>query len=542
MKFSLPLLLAMSLVATSAFAQDADAPWPMVHHDRYNTGKASVGPSTYALPWIGAMILGSGVCGSPPSLGANGVGWISKWVNKSVYAFDWKTYAILGAYVPPAPQFCLSTPAIYNDQRIISLDNGSNNKIFAINPATMFHYWARAIGTTNGSDYERASPILGPDGDVVIGDNDGKLYRLDSITGTARWTASLSGISRQVCFTRDDQYVVVPNGNKISLLRYSDAQVIWSKDLGAQAAAPSTTASGLIVVGATNGTVTCLDTDGAIKWTYQTFGGIYDSPAVDGDEVCVASEDQYVYRLRATDGAILWGMVTNGPVRAAPIIGHDGRIYVVNRFTSVYCLNPSNGQVIWSRLINDDTRASMSIAPDGTLFVPTTGDRGMVMLKQSRPVVSGKVNFDLPSTSLKFPLPTVITLNNRGSQTAITSIEVPLGPDGLFEIPFDIPYVTSGTGAQGLFDITIKPRSHLRARYLVTLNDNGESGLVLNAINGDVNQNNKINTDDYLLLSAAFDASRGDAGFSESADLNGDDYVGTDDYLILNDNFDMVGQ
>lgn len=515
----------------------------MLHRDRYNTGKAAVGPSSYGQPWVAAMITGNGVNGSPPSLGANGVGWFGKWVNKSVYAFDWRTYAILGTYTPPAPQFCLSTPAIYSDDRVISLDNGGTSKIFAINPATMFHYWAKPIGPNGGSDYERCSPILGPDGDTVIGDNNGKLYRYDSVTGDTRWVISLQGISRHVGFTRDDQYVIVPNGNFLTKIRYSDGQVEWSKNLGSQAGAPSTTSSGLIVAGSTSGVIYGVNLDGSTAWTYQTFGAVYDSPAIDGDRIYVGSDDQYVYRLRASDGAPLWGFVTTAGVRSSPIIGHDGRVYVANRSAAVYCLNPLNGSAIWSRFIEEDVRGSMSIAPDGTLFLPTTSAKGMVILKQQRPIISGQIILDIPSNSYKYPVSTTVTLHNRGSQTVLSSVEVLVGADGLFSAAVDVPFSLSGLSSQGLFDVTVKPNGHLRGRFAVSISDGEEAGLLLNLpLNGDINNDNDISSDDYLVLSEAFDTAQEDPGFSAPADLNGDGYVGTDDYLILNANFDRAGQ
>jgi len=60
-------------------------------------------------------------------------------------------------------------------------------------------------------------------------------------------------------------------------------------------------------------------------------------------------------------------------------------------------------------------------------------------------------------------------------------------------------------------------------------------------INGDINGDNYIGTNDYLRLNSSFDRSMGESGFDTDADLNGDSYVGTDDYLILNQNFDLSG-
>lgn len=59
--------------------------------------------------------------------------------------------------------------------------------------------------------------------------------------------------------------------------------------------------------------------------------------------------------------------------------------------------------------------------------------------------------------------------------------------------------------------------------------------------NGDCDSSNAITTDDYLILSGAFDTFVGDPGYDPKADLDGDETVTTDDYLILNANFDEYG-
>lgn len=61
-------------------------------------------------------------------------------------------------------------------------------------------------------------------------------------------------------------------------------------------------------------------------------------------------------------------------------------------------------------------------------------------------------------------------------------------------------------------------------------------------LNGDCDDNNIINTDDYLILSDSFDTSEGDDGFDPRADLDGNGLINTDDYLILSTNFDLNGE
>ncbi len=69
----------------------------------------------------------------------------------------------------------------------------------------------------------------------------------------------------------------------------------------------------------------------------------------------------------------------------------------------------------------------------------------------------------------------------------------------------------------------------------------GQSSLSYALLNGDCDGNDFVNTDDYLILNAAFDSSEEDANYDVRADLDLSGFVGTDDYLLLNANFDLSG-
>ena len=61
-------------------------------------------------------------------------------------------------------------------------------------------------------------------------------------------------------------------------------------------------------------------------------------------------------------------------------------------------------------------------------------------------------------------------------------------------------------------------------------------------INGNCKSDDQIiNTDDYLVLSGAFDTAEGTPEYVIGADLDKNGIVNTDDYLILSANFDTSG-
>lgn len=135
--------------------------------------------------------------------------------------------------------------------------------------------------------------------------------------------------------------------------------------------------------------------------------------------------------------------------------------------------------------------------------------------------------------------PQIITYEVRVPMvgTVIASGQVEASPEGQYEItmPSDA-FPQSLTvwlkGAHWLSKITDP--------FQLKLSDSEAPSLSL--INGDCDGDNVITTDDYLILSGAFDTMNGDPGFDPRADLDGDEFVSTDDYLILNAHFDEFGE
>ena len=114
-------------------------------------------------------------------------------------------------------------------------------------------------------------------------------------------------------------------------------------------------------------------TDGALKWRYQTEGTIYSSPAVaDDGTVYNGSADGYLYALNA-DGSLKWRYQTDGGINASPSIGADGSIYIGSWDNYFYALN-SDGTLKWRYQTDDNIFASAAIADDGTLYVGSWDD------------------------------------------------------------------------------------------------------------------------------------------------------------------------
>src|ERR1019366_6103963 len=86
-------------------------------------------------------------------------------------------------------------------------------------------------------------------------------------------------------------------------------------------------------------------------WSFQTGREIYSSPAVTGGIVYVGSDDNNLYALNATTGALVWKYLMGNIVYSSPAVA-NGIVYVGSGYpdSNLYALNARTGKVIWKYL------------------------------------------------------------------------------------------------------------------------------------------------------------------------------------------------
>ncbi|MBU1078597.1 MAG: VCBS repeat-containing protein, partial [Spirochaetes bacterium] len=136
---------------------------------------------------------------------------------------------------------------------------------------------------------------------------------------------------------------------------------------------PAIGPDGTIYIGASDGVLYAINSDGSIKWSYSTGGDIYSSPAIGKDgTVYVGSTDNKVYAV--SNGLLKWSFKTNNDFNSSPAIGTNGVIYIGNRNGYLYAL--TNGSIKWACNVNGPVNGSSpAISWDGTVYIGTTGDR-----------------------------------------------------------------------------------------------------------------------------------------------------------------------
>jgi outer membrane protein assembly factor BamB len=183
----------------------------------------------------------------------------------------------LWQFSPGGGQAFYSSPCVVNDSFLyIGNDNG---KIYAVNTQDGSQKWAFA---TQGM--VRSSPIqIG--GNVLVGSNDRNFYSVDSATGLLRWKVLVS-----------DQIVSSP-----------------------------AVANQYVYFGSFNGNMYKVDIiDGQIKWQRQSFGLIKASPTIYKGSVFIGSFDKNLYKLDTADGGEQWVRNIQGQMQASAIVDSIG--------------------------------------------------------------------------------------------------------------------------------------------------------------------------------------------------------------------------
>lgn len=216
-------------------------------------------------------------------------------------------------------------------------------------------------------------PVVGPDGTVYLGANNGILYALDPENGDIRWAFPTAFDTFAIYSTPyiDRQGIVyfgAKDGNVYALRTPRQgimAEVVWSFNLGTTIqTSPSFTPDGTLVIGADDwayyGITPPRDGTGPrIAWRFQTQGTLITSPAVDADgTVFVASMDGNVYALEPPKRAgepvtVRWKFSSGardaeGGFENAPAIDDGGTLYMGGNNGILYALDTKTGKVQWT--------------------------------------------------------------------------------------------------------------------------------------------------------------------------------------------------
>jgi parallel beta-helix repeat protein len=243
-------------------------------------------------------------------------------------------------------------------------------------PNTNQTLWSYATGS-----YVYSSPAVA-DGKVYVGSVDGRVYCLDSLTGTQIWNYTTGWYVYSSPAVVDGRVYVGSDDNRTYCLDASTGVQLWNYTTGGYIHSSPTVADGRVYIGSCDGKIYCLDAlTGALRWVQMTELEVRSSPAIAYDRVYVGSYDGRVYSLFASTGEFNWNYTTGGSVQSSPAVV-DGRVYVGSDDNKTYCLDAFTGTQIWNFTTNGYVSSSPAVAY-GRVYVGSDYDPNVYCLDAS---------------------------------------------------------------------------------------------------------------------------------------------------------------
>jgi outer membrane protein assembly factor BamB len=228
---------------------------------------------------------------------------------------------------------------------------------------------------------------IGPDGTLLVPNDNWRIYAIDRDAGTVRWsytmpeqTWSLPAVdpATGALYVGNNNLLPILGDNVFAIDAAGGA--LWSTStLGTIAASPLLTEDGKLVLGGFDGFVRALDAaDGSVLWSTGLRDHIYASPAELSTGVLIQpGADGTIWALDPQTGVPVWTFDTREPIRSSPAVDGNDRIYVGSGEGRLFVLE-ADGTLRYSiRLIDgdrNDLNSSPALGPDSVVIAGESGE------------------------------------------------------------------------------------------------------------------------------------------------------------------------
>jgi outer membrane protein assembly factor BamB len=231
-----------------------------------------------------------------------------------------------------------------------------------------------------------ASPVIGLDDTIYVGDLMGKFYAINPITGEPKWVYDTfnhelqrGGIYFSAAVASDGTIYFSAFGSYLYALT-TNGKLKWKYQIGGintGGSFPVIGSDGTIYLTNLNGDLFAINPDGTLKWRYNVPGAFsVSAPALGSDGTIYVSSSGYspsTSYLIAFDfeGNVKWiGENINPMTGQALSLDDNDVIYNALAIGSfLRAINPANGSVIWAYNTWREVFSSSAIGPTGNIYV-----------------------------------------------------------------------------------------------------------------------------------------------------------------------------
>lgn len=264
----------------------------------------------------------------------------------SIHAIDLRTGEEQWHF-PSEPDRSISfyaPPALDPDGHVIV--GGYDKKVYSLQPEGIS---ASVAWTFEGAEDRIIGGLLIAGDVVYVPSADQKLYALNLSDGTPTWQQPFQAehaLWSAPLINGQHIYIAALDHNVYALDPKSGA-VEWSVDLGSAVSDTPTLAGDLLLCGTFEGKLYALDTgSGRIVWTFEAGEAIWGDPAANETHAFFADVSGVAYSLEIASGREAWRRDLSGPASATPALTAD-RVFFVSENGAVDAFKLENGDPAW---------------------------------------------------------------------------------------------------------------------------------------------------------------------------------------------------
>ncbi|MBS1919051.1 MAG: PQQ-binding-like beta-propeller repeat protein [Bacteroidetes bacterium] len=215
-----------------------------------------------------------------------------------------------------------------------------------------------------------STPAVSGD-DVMVGNQDGRMFCVSLKTGKEKWRYQTGGSIFSSPAIVEGKIIFGSGDGKIYCLSTKNGKLIWKFQCGASVLGCPVIENNIAYIGASDHHFYALDIiSGKMKWSFDGLDGpVVSTPLLYEGKVIFGAWDRNLYALNKNNGDLIWKWNNGSPVRnfspAACIpVAHDGVVYVVAPDRFITAIDVQDGKTLWRN--NDATvRESIGISGDG---------------------------------------------------------------------------------------------------------------------------------------------------------------------------------
>jgi outer membrane protein assembly factor BamB len=278
------------------------------------------------------------------------------------------------------PKSALSRPS--DESPTVSLFRGGPQQTGAIaGRLALEHPKVLAIKRTDGDPGE---PLLA-DGVIYVGDRRENLHAIRIADGSVVWSSKRQGFV-YAAPARRGEVIFVASQHALTALARSDGSRFWRRQfLGDATESSPLIVKDRIIVGDSSGTITAVDFDGKVLWTFDVTND--DREKRDSEERGRGGTGAARPRTAASDGTIVyqpifdqsrivaidlkagkrrWGFQAKGWIFGEPAVT-DQKVFFGSQDHQLYCLDKTRKSLLWSFPTTSRIEAGVAVA-HGSVF------------------------------------------------------------------------------------------------------------------------------------------------------------------------------